>query len=209
MDLKKSIENFIEEISSSSPTPGGGSVSAFNGVLATSLGIMVCNLTTGKKKYESVQAEILELKNRLEKSKEKFLELYDEDSKAFDKVMEAFKLPKESEDEKLKRTQAIEDATIFATEVPIKTIETCYETMKDLIRLSQIGNQNSLSDAGVALILIKSCAEGAMLNVMINTKSLNDRDRAMNLVLVAAQKLSEIEDKIDEALKSVKKKLEL
>ncbi len=209
MDLKKSLESFIEEISSSSPTPGGGSVSAFNGALGISLGIMVCNLTIGKKKYEAVQTEILEIKNRLERVKVKFLELYDEDSRAFDKVMEAIKLPKETEEEKIKRTQAIEEATIFATEVPIRTIEICYEATNDLIRLSEIGNQNSLSDAGVALILIKACAEGAMLNVMINTKSLNDRDRAMNLVLKAAQKLTELENKIDESLISVKKKLEL
>jgi formiminotetrahydrofolate cyclodeaminase len=209
MDLKKSLENFIEEISSSSPTPGGGSVSAFNGVLATSLGLMVCNLTIGKKKYESVESEVLEIKNHLEKFKEKFLELYDEDSRSFDQVMEAFKLPKETEEDKIKRSQAIEDATIYATEVPIKVIETSFDTAKHLVRLSEIGNQNSLSDAGVALILIKSCAEGAMLNVMINTKSLNDRERAMNLVLSAAQKLTELENQIDEALKSIKKKLEL
>ncbi|MEJ5306320.1 MAG: cyclodeaminase/cyclohydrolase family protein [Ignavibacteria bacterium] len=209
MDLKKSLENFIEEISSSSPTPGGGSVSAFNGVLGTSLGLMVCNLTIGKKKYESVEAEVLEIKNRLQNFREKFLELYDEDSKAFDKVMEAIKLPKESEEDKIKRTHAIEDATVYATEVPINVIQACSEVTNDLIRLSEIGNQNSLSDAGVALILIKSSAEGAMLNVMINTKSLNDRDRAMNLVLSAAQKLTELEAKIDEALKNIKKKLEL
>jgi formiminotetrahydrofolate cyclodeaminase len=209
MDLKKSLENFIEEISSSSPTPGGGSVSAFNGVLGTSLGLMVCNLTIGKKKYESVEAEVLEIKNRLQNFREKFLELYDEDSKAFDKVMEAIKLPKESEEDKIKRTHAIEDATVYATEVPINVIQACSEVTNDLIRLSEIGNQNSLSDAGVALILIKSSAEGAMLNVMINTRSLNDRDRSMNLVLSAAQKLTELEAKIDEALKNIKKKLEL
>lgn len=209
MDLKKSLENFIEEISSSSPTPGGGSVSAFNGVLGTSLGLMVCNLTIGKKKYESVEAEVLEIKNRLQNFREKFLELYDEDSKAFDKVMEAIKLPKESEEDKIKRTHAIEDATVYATEIPINVIQACSEVTNDLIRLCEIGNQNSLSDAGVALILIKSSAEGAMLNVMINTKSLNDRDRAMNLVLSAAQKLTELEAKIDEALKNIKKKLEL
>ncbi|MCR4418422.1 MAG: cyclodeaminase/cyclohydrolase family protein [Ignavibacteria bacterium] len=209
MDLKKSLENFIEEISSSSPTPGGGSVSAFNGVLGTSLGLMVCNLTIGKKKYESVEAEVLEIKNRLQNFREKFLELYDEDSKAFDKVMEAIKLPKESEEDKIKRTHAIEDATVYATEIPINVIQACSEVTNDLIRLSEIGNQNSLSDAGVALILIKSSAEGAMLNVMINTRSLNDRDRAMNLVLSAAQKLTELEAKIDEALKNIKKKLEL
>lgn len=209
MDLKKSLENFIEEISSSSPTPGGGSVSAFNGVLGTSLGLMVCNLTIGKKKYEGVESEILEIKNHLEKFKENFLELYDEDSRAFDKVMEAFKLPKETEEDKIKRTQAIEDATVYATEVPIKVIETCYEVTNHLVRLSEIGNQNSISDAGVALILIKSSAEGAMLNVMINTKSLNDRDRAMNLYLTAARKLTELEQRIEEALKIIKKKLEL
>jgi len=167
MDLKKSLENFIDEISSSLPTPGGGSVSAFSGVLGISLGLMVCNLTIGKKKYESVESEVLEIKSRLENLKEKFLELYDEDSKAFNNVIEAFRLPKETEEDKAKRIQAIEDATIYATEVPIKVIKTCAEVTNNLVRLSEIGNQNSLSDAGVGLILIKSSAEGAMMNVMI------------------------------------------
>lgn len=209
MDLNKSLQEFIEEISSSSPTPGGGSVSAFCGVLGTSLGLMVCNLTIGKKKYESVQDEVLQIKNKLEQAKEKFIELYDKDSKAFDKVMAAFKLPKETDEEKTKRTEEIEKATIEATEVPIEVIETSKETLIDLIRLSEIGNQNSLSDAGVAIQLIKTCAEGAMMNVLINTKSLNDRDRAMNLILKAAQILSEIEKNSDETLTTIKKKLEL
>ena len=209
MDLKKSLENFIDEISSSLPTPGGGSVSAFSGVLGISLGLMVCNLTIGKKKYESVESEVLEIKSRLENLKEKFLELYDEDSKAFNNVIEAFRLPKETEEDKAKRIQAIEDATIYATEVPIKVIKTCAEVTNNLVRLSEIGNQNSLSDAGVGLILIKSSAEGAMMNVMINTKSLNDRERAMNLVLFAAKILTELENQIDDALKTIKKKLEL
>lgn len=209
MDLNKSLQNFIDEISSSSPTPGGGSVSAFCGVLGTSLGLMVCNLTIGKKKYEQVQDEILDIKNKLENLKEKFIELYDKDAQAFNKVMDAFKLPKESEEEKSKRTEAIENATISATEVPIEVIKTSLDTLNLLIRLSEIGNQNSLSDAGVAIQLIKTCAEGAMMNVLINTKSLNDRDRAMHLVLSAAQILTEVEKKSDETLNSIKKKLEL
>lgn len=196
MDLTKSLQNFIDEISSSSPTPGGGSVSAFCGVLGVSLGLMVCNLTIGKKKYESVQEEILEIKNQLENFKEKFVELYDRDSQAFDKVMEAFKLPKETNEEKSKRTEAIESATIEATEVPINVIKTSLDALNHLIKLSEIGNQNSLSDAGVAIQLMRSCAEGAMLNVLINTKSLNDRNRAMNLILNAAQALTEVEKKI-------------
>ncbi|MCX8057713.1 MAG: cyclodeaminase/cyclohydrolase family protein [Ignavibacteria bacterium] len=209
MDLNKSLQSFIDEIASSSPTPGGGSVSAFCGVLGCSLGLMVCALTIGKKKYENVQEEILSIKNNLESYKNSFLELYDSDSKAFDEVMDAFKLPKETEEQKRLRTETIEKATVKATEVPIKVIETCKNVLKDLVRLSEIGNQNSLSDAGVAIQLIKTCAEGAMLNVMINTKSLNDRDRAMNLVLNAAQILTEIDKISDEALNSIKKKLEL
>jgi formiminotetrahydrofolate cyclodeaminase len=209
MNLNQSLQNFIDEISSSSPTPGGGSVSAFCGVLGTSLGLMVCNLTIGKKKYESVQEEILQLKSNLEKYKEKFLELYDLDSKAFDKVMDAFKLPKETDEEKSRRTEAIENATIEATETPINVIKTSLEALNEIVRLSEIGNQNSLSDTGVAIQLLKTCAEGAMLNVMINTKSLNDRDRAMNLVLNAAQVLSEVESKSEQALNTIKKKLEL
>lgn len=209
MDLTKSLQNFIDEISSSSPTPGGGSVSAFCGVLGVSLGLMVCNLTIGKKKYESVQEEILKIKSKLENFKEQFLVLYDEDSKAFDKVMDAFKLPKDSDEEKSKRTEAIENATIAATEVPINIIKTSLDAMKDLVRLNEIGNQNSLSDTGVAIQLMKTCAEGGMMNVMINTKSLNDRDRAMNLVLNAAQILSEVEKLADETLVLIKKKLEI
>ncbi len=209
MDLTKSLQNFIDEISSSSPTPGGGSVSAFCGVLGVSLGLMVCNLTIGKKKYESVQEEILNIKSKLENFKEQFLVLYDEDSKAFDKVMDAFKLPKDSDEEKSKRTEAIENATIAATEVPINIIKTSLDAMKDLVRLNEIGNQNSLSDTGVAIQLMKTCAEGGMMNVLINTKSLNDRDRAMNLVLNAAQILSEVEKLADETLVLIKKKLEI
>lgn len=209
MDLTKSLQNFIDEISSSSPTPGGGSVSAFCGLLGVSLGLMVCNLTIGKKKYESVQEDVLEIKNHLENFKEKFLELYDKDSQAFDRVIEAFKLPKETIEEKSKRTEAIENATIEATEVPINVIKTSLDSLNHLIKLSEIGNQNSLSDAGVAIQLMRSCAEGAMLNVLINTKSLNDRNRAMNLILNAAQILTEVEKKSNEALSSIKKKLEL
>lgn len=209
MDLNISLSEFLEKISSSAPTPGGGSVSSFSGVLGLSLAEMVCNLTIGKKKYESVESEVREIQQKIQNYKEKFLELYDKDSEAFDKVMAAFKLPKESEEEKTRRTQEIENATIVATEVPIQVIEVTNEILDDVIRLVEIGNQNSLSDAGVALILLRSCAEGALLNVLINTKSLNDRNHAMNLILRAAEKFTEIEKKTNETINSIKKKLEL
>ncbi len=209
MNLKKSIEEFIEEVSSSAPTPGGGSVSAFCAALGVSLALMVCNLTIGKKKYQEHEQEILDIKQKLELAKNKFFELYDLDSEAFNKVMDAVKLPKETEEEKIKRTEAIEAATIEASEVPIQVISSINEIIDIVARLNDIGNQNSLSDTGVALQLLKTSSEGAMLNVMINTKSLNDKDRARNLVLTAAEKLEAIELKTNSTLELIKRKLEL
>lgn len=208
MDLEKKLGDFLSEISSSSPTPGGGSVSAFCGAMATSLGIMVCNLTIGKKKYENVQNEISEIKTSLEDHYNKFLELYDLDSAAFDKVMDAYKLPKETEEEKRKRSEEIEKANIEATNIPIEVIRSAYSILKQLTRLSEIGNQNSLSDTGVALLLLKTCAQGAFLNVLINTKALNEKDRARNLILTAAEMLNTIESEIDSTLKKINLKLE-
>lgn len=208
MDIEKKLGDFLSEISSSSPTPGGGSVSAFCGAMATSLGIMVCNLTIGKKKYENVQNEISEIKTSLEDHYNKFLELYDLDSAAFDKVMEAYKLPKETEEEKRKRSEEIEKANVEATNIPIEVIRSAYLILKQLTRLSEIGNQNSLSDTGVALLLLKTCAQGAFLNVLINTKALNEKDRARNLILTAAEMLNTIESEIDSTLKKINLKLE-
>lgn len=208
MDIEKKLGDFLSEISSSSPTPGGGSVSAFCGAMATSLGIMVCNLTIGKKKYENVQNEISEIKTSLEDHYNKFLELYDLDSAAFDKVMEAYKLPKETEEEKRKRSEEIEKANVEATNIPIEVIRSAYSIHKQLTRLSEIGNQNSLSDTGVALLLLKTCAQGALLNVLINTKALNEKDRARNLILTAAEMLNTIESEIDSILKKINLKLE-
>lgn len=208
MDIEKKLGDFLSEISSSSPTPGGGSVSAFCGAMATSLGIMVCNLTIGKKKYENVQNEISEIKTSLEDHYNKFLELYDLDSAAFDKVMEAYKLPKETEEEKRKRSEEIEKANVEATNIPIEVIRSAYSILNQLTRLSEIGNQNSLSDTGVALLLLKTCAQGAFLNVLINTKALNEKDRARNLILTAAEMLNTIESEIDSTLKKINLKLE-
>lgn len=208
MDIEKKLGDFLSEISSSSPTPGGGSVSAFCGAMATSLGIMVCNLTIGKKKYENVQNEISEIKTSLEDHYNKFLELYDLDSAAFDKVMEAYKLPKETEEEKRKRSEEIEKANVEATNIPIEVIRSAYSILKQLTRLSEIGNQNSLSDTGVALLLLKTCTQGAFLNVLINTKALNEKDRARNLILTAAEMLNTIESEIDSTLKKINLKLE-
>ncbi|MCX7876152.1 MAG: cyclodeaminase/cyclohydrolase family protein [Melioribacteraceae bacterium] len=175
METTKTLQNYLDELSSNSPTPGGGNVSALCGSLAASLGIMVCNLTIGKKKYSDVEMEMISLKEKLELFQKKFIYLANEDNLAFDKVMDAFKLPKESDEEKEKRNQEIEQATIGAAEVPSKVMQTAKELLSLLRVIMEKGNKNSISDAGVAIALIETASKGAYLNVLINCASLNNQ----------------------------------
>ncbi len=175
MDYTQTLNDYLESLSSKAPTPGGGNVSAFSGVLASGLAIMVCNLTIGRKKYVDVESEITEIKNQLEKLKDRFSELADEDNKAFEKVMEAFRLPKETDEEKLTRRAKIDEATIGAAEVPSEVINVCKQIIPHIKTIVNKGNRNSLSDAGVAASLINTAAEGAFLNVLINCTSLSNQ----------------------------------
>lgn len=175
MDYTQTLNDYLDSLSSKAPTPGGGNVSAFSGVLAASLSIMVCNLTIGKKKYVDVEDEISEIKIELESLKNKFSELADEDNKAFDKVMDAFKLPKETDDEKLARREKIDEATIGAAEVPSEVINICRKILPYIRTIANKGNQNSLSDVGVAATLINTANQGAFLNVLINCTSLSNQ----------------------------------
>lgn len=175
MDLTKSLKSYLEKLSSNSPTPGGGNVSALSGSLACNLGIMGCNLTIGKKKYVEVEDEIKEVKTKLENLNDTFLDLAAKDNLAFDKVMEAFKLPKESEEQKKLRSDKIEEATLEAAVVPSEVISTARKALPYIQRVAEKGNQNSVSDAGVALSLLSTAAEGAFLNVVINCTSLSNK----------------------------------
>ncbi len=175
MDLSKSLKNYFEELSSNSPTPGGGNVAALSGSLACSLGIMVCNLTIGKKKYLEVEEEMKTLKSNLESLNDCFLELAAKDNYAFDQVMSAFKLPKETDEQKKIRSGKIEEATFAAAVVPSEVIETCRKAIPYIQTISKKGNKNSVSDAGVALSLLTTAAEGALLNVIINCTSLTNK----------------------------------
>jgi methenyltetrahydrofolate cyclohydrolase len=175
MDLTKSLKNYLEELSSNSPTPGGGNVSALSGSLACNLGIMVCNLTIGKKKYADVEEEMKAIKSNLERLNDLFLELALKDNLAFNKVMEAYKLPKESDDQKRLRSEKIEKATLAAAVVPAEVITTARKALPYIQKAAEKGNQNSVSDAGVALSLLSTAAEGAFLNVVINCTSLANK----------------------------------
>jgi len=166
--------NFLDLLASSSPTPGGGSVSALSGTLAAGLTSMVCNLTIGKKKYQEVSEELIGVLQESEELRQRLTHLVNEDSKAFDRVMEAFRLPKETQEEKEVRSHQIENATKGATRVPLEVMEKALRVLE----LSQVvagkGNPNSISDAGVAALLAWSAVEGADLNVEINLSSLKD-----------------------------------
>jgi formiminotetrahydrofolate cyclodeaminase len=175
MDLNKSLQNYLDDVASDSPTPGGGNVAAFSGALACSLGIMVCNLSIGKKKYLDVEEELKDIKFQLENFKTKFLQLAEEDNEAFNKVMAAFKLPKETDEQKVMRDEKIEEATIGASIIPGDVVKVCKNVMPSIQIIVQKGNQNSLSDAGVAVTLLKSAAQGALMNVVINCNSLKNQ----------------------------------
>ena len=175
MDFTKSLKDYLLELSSNSPTPGGGNVSALSGSLACNLGIMVCNLTIGKKKYAAVEEEMKEIKSKLESLNSSFLDLAAKDNLAFDKVMEAFRLPKDSEEQKQLRSEKIEGATLAAAVVPSEVISTARKALPYIQRVAEKGNQNSVSDAGVALSLLSTAAEGAFLNVVINCTSLTNK----------------------------------
>lgn len=207
MNLESSLKTYLDELSSNSPTPGGGNVAALCGVLSSSLGMMVCNLTIGKKKYLNVEEEVKNLVALFGEYKEVFIKLANQDNEAFDKVMEAFKLPKDSDEEKQIRSEEIEKATFGAALIPAEVIDRCNQLVGNLVRISEIGNQNSLSDVGVALSIINTACEGAYLNVVINCSSLNDKQKATELLSNSNQKYISVKEtvknKISEIIKSL------
>ena len=207
MNTTITLKSYLDEISSSSPTPGGGNVAAFSGALACSLGIMVCNLTIGKKKYADVEDEIKKIKDDLENFKNEFARLAEEDNKAFNKVMEAFKLLKETDAQKKIRSEKIEEATLEAASVPADVIDACRKVIPLFKTLVIKGNQNSISDAGVAASLISTAAQGAYLNVLINVSSLTNKAIGDELHKKSEQALEEVKMRVENILSEIKKSL--
>jgi formiminotetrahydrofolate cyclodeaminase len=203
MNSVKTIKNYLDELSSNSPTPGGGNVSAFCGALAASLGTMVCSLTIGKKKYLEVEAEMMKARNKLSAYQEHFLELAEKDNAAFNKVMDAFRLPKDSESEKTNRLIKIEEATLNAAKVPKEVIFICNEVLPLIKMIAQKGNSNSISDAGVAALLLSMAAKGAYLNVLINCSSLQNNTEAEEIL----KSTTEIVEKIKTESEQIAEKI--
>ena len=175
------VREFVDRVSTDTPVPGGGSVAALCGSLAAALTAMVANLTFGKKGYESVSSEMSTLAAGAQALKDEFLRAVDEDARAFDAVMVANRLPKSTHDEHLRRDAAILAATKRAIDAPLGVMRLCEKTLPLVERVAEKGNKNSVSDAGVAALVLGAAAHGAWLNVRINLPGLTNRDDAKRL----------------------------
>lgn len=172
------IEKFAEELASSSPAPGGGAVAALCSSLSASLSSMVFNLSIDKKFYneynEEIKSKIIAARELCQYQKNEFLNMMDEDTEVFNGVMAAFKLPKETDNEKLVRGSQIQSSYIAAMEVPLKVANKTYEVFQSLKLAAEYGNPNAASDAGVGALLALTAIEAALLNVRINLGAIKD-----------------------------------
>ncbi|HMC82455.1 MAG TPA: cyclodeaminase/cyclohydrolase family protein [Candidatus Polarisedimenticolia bacterium] len=180
VDLK--LKEFSERLAAATPTPGGGSASALAASLAASLGAMVCDLTVGKPKYEAARADLEKAREALQGLRKDLLALVDRDAEAYDQVAAAMKLPKGTPEEKAKRQEVLGRASLFATEIPLKTAESSLAVLKELKGVAEKGNASALSDVGVAAHLAHTGLVGAALNVRTNLPGIPDRERAGRIV---------------------------
>ncbi len=174
MYVEKPMIVFLDKLASRSPEPGGGSVSALVGALGAALVSMVGNLTLGKEKYADVQDQVEELLKSSEKARDQLQSLIQKDTEVYAEVSAAFKMPRESEEQKAERAVRIQGALKLATEVPFEIGEKCLEVARLSERAAEIGNVGAVSDAGVAALLAEAAAQSAALNVKININSIED-----------------------------------
>lgn len=177
-----SLKRFMEVTASESPAPGGGSVAAYIGAMGAALGTMVANLSSHKKGWDDRWEEFSEWAEKGKDIQNRLLDLVDEDTEAFNMIMEAFDLPKKTEEEKRARNRAIQDSTKKAAMVPFRVMEKAYEAYEVIRAMADKGNPNSITDAGVGAMAIRSSIKGACLNVEINVKNLEDKDFALDIL---------------------------
>ncbi len=198
---------FLDELASSSPAPGGGSVAALSGALGAALSSMVCNLTRGKQGYETAQAEIAEKLDKSEELRIGLTELIDKDTEAFNEVMNAIKMPKETEDQKEQRRKALQLAFKHAAEVPLETARKCIQVLEIARIVAEKGNKNSISDAAVSALMAQTGVQAAVLNVRINLSSIKDTKYVQQVSTELQELLQNAMEKSAEILGIVEKNL--
>lgn len=174
MLIDLTIKGFLDKTAGSDPVPGGGSISALNGSIAAALTEMVANLTIGRKKYAEVEDKMREVAGRMAEIRTVLANDIDKDSDAYDKVFAAFKLPKETDEEKAHRSNVIQETTKEAALVPMSVAENAAAIMDMIAYVAHNGNQNAVTDATVAMMAARTCVLGALLNVKINLSSIKD-----------------------------------
>jgi glutamate formiminotransferase/formiminotetrahydrofolate cyclodeaminase len=184
--IDMSLRDFMDETASESPAPGGGSVSAYIGALGAALGTMVANLSGHKRGWDDRWKEFSDWAEKGKSIHNSLLQLVDDDTDAFNKIMEAYALPGKAEEEKLIRNEAIQRATRNAALVPLKVMQTAYSGFVLIKEMAINGNPNSVTDAGVGAIALRSCIRGAFLNVRINASGLKDTVFAHTLLTEGA-----------------------
>ena len=198
------LVEFCHTTASEAPAPGGGSIAAYMGSLGAALGSMVANLTAHKHRHTEKWIEYSDWAEKGKAYHDELLKMVDEDTNAFNKIMEAFGLPKANDEEKAIRTQAIQDATKYAIEIPLKTMKLCCDSMEVMLEMAKTGLEASISDAGVGALAARAGVQGAFLNVKISTGSYNDKDFVEKVIKEGA----EIEKKAIEIEKEVLKLVE-
>ncbi len=188
---KQTIQEFLDVLSSKQPVPGGGGASALAGALGIALGLMVGNLTVGKKKYADVEEEVILMIEKLTSMQAEMVHLSDEDARVFAPLAAAYGLPSGTEEEKLYKQAVMEENLLEASLVPLRVMELSVEILGILRELEQKGSVMAISDVGVAVQFIRTALTGAVMNIYINTKSMKDREKAREVDNQAIGFLSE------------------
>jgi glutamate formiminotransferase/formiminotetrahydrofolate cyclodeaminase len=202
-----SVKGFADETSRESPAPGGGTISAYMGALGAALGTMVANLSSHKRGWDDRWAEFSAWADKGQQLMTELLHLVDEDTEAFNQIMSAFSLPKGTDEEKAARSAAIQEATLYATQVPLKTMKASFRAFDICKAMAEEGNPASVSDAGVGALAARAAVLGAGLNVKINAASLKDRAAADALVAEADALIAQANEAEREVLTIVEGKL--
>lgn len=200
---EKSIDMFLNELSSGAPVPGGGGASALAGAAASALASMVANLTTGKKKYAEYQGEIDEILEKTAVLVKDFEKLIEKDAEVFEPLSKAYSIPKDEPG----RDMALEEALKTACSAPYEIVMKTKEAADIIVRLETIGSRLALSDVGVASAMLQACVKGAAMNVYINTKLMKDRSYAEELNAVTEKTVEEVDAKCAAVYEGVRNSL--
>jgi len=205
--IDEPLKKYLDEAASGSPTPGGGSVAALAGSLGAALTSMVCNFTVGKKKYADVEAEVSQILSEAEDLRAKLQDLTVEDTQAYGQVSAAYGMPRETPEEKAARSEAIQKALKVAMQAPLEAAVCCHKVLKLNEPLVEKGNQNLISDVGVAVLLAESAMRSAILNVEINLSYIKDeklcqetREKLRPMLTEAVELRAEVYKKVNEAI---------